>query len=148
MQFSKKAKGFTLIEIMIAVAIVGILLAIALPSYTSYIRRGKTQEAITSLATARVKFEQYFQDNRKYDGYVDGACAPIGNAAPLFGDSKYFTFTCTGMDATNYVITADGVSGQGMSGYQYTINQSNVKSSTIPGSSQVACWVTKPGETC
>jgi prepilin-type N-terminal cleavage/methylation domain-containing protein len=56
----KIPKGFTLIELMIVVAVVGILTAIAVPSYTNYVIRGKIPEATSQLASKRVQMEQFF----------------------------------------------------------------------------------------
>ena len=56
-------KGFTLIELMIVVAIIGILASIAIPQYSDYVKRGKAAEATSNLATLRIKMEQCFQDN-------------------------------------------------------------------------------------
>src|SRR6266581_1407504 len=66
-------KGFTLIEVMIVVAIVAVLAAIALPNYADYIKRGKIIEATSALSDLRTRYEQYFLDNRTYAG----GCAVI-----------------------------------------------------------------------
>jgi type IV pilus assembly protein PilE len=118
---------------MITVAIVAILAAVALPAYTEYVRRGKTQEATSTLANGRVQMEQYFQDNRTY---VGGPCP---------GATKYFGYACSNVTATTYTITAGGVGD--MASYTYTVDQSNAMTSTIGGVAQ-ACWRTKKTEGC
>ena len=55
------SRGFTLIEIMIVVAIVAILSAIALPSYSDYVLRSKLPEAFSALSDQRIRLEQYYQ---------------------------------------------------------------------------------------
>jgi type IV pilus assembly protein PilE len=132
----EKKAGFTLIEVMITVAIVGILAAVALPSYTDYVRRSKVPEATSALADMRMKMEQYFQDNRTYAG----GCAVATTTA------KYFSYACAD-GATIYGITATGAPSQGMDGYSYSIDQNNARTSTVPGTS-ANCWISKKGETC
>lgn len=142
----KQAKGFTLIELMIAVVVVSILAAIALPAYTNYVKRGKIAEATTNLSGLRTSMEQYYQDNRTYlNGAACGVTMPTSPAV------QYFTFGCAATQNT-YTITATG--GPSMTGFTYTIDQNNAKSSTInvPGDSSwtgnAGCWVTKPGGAC
>jgi len=142
----KSQNGFTLIELMIVVAVIGILSAIALPSYNDYVLRGKLTEASTELASMRVKLEQYFQDNRTYSG----ACA-AGTVAPL-PTGKYFTYACT-LAASTFQVTATGVAAQGTGSFIYTINQDNTKTTAgVPAgwtqSSPNTCWVTKKGGVC
>ena len=74
-----RTTGFTLVELMIVVAIIAILAAIAVPSYNDYVTRSKLQEAHTNLAAARVNMEQYYQDNRVYTTAPgSGACGIAG----------------------------------------------------------------------
>lgn len=140
-------RGFTLIELIIAVLVVAILAAIAVPPYRDHIRRGKIVEATAGLADLRVKLEQYFQDQRTYVG----ACA-AGTVAPLPSNPRYFTFACPTLTATTYTVTATGVAGQGMNGFLYQVDEQNVQSSTMSADaasagfvSNAACWITRKG---
>ena len=56
----KTQKGFTLIELMIVVAIIGILAAVAIPAYTDYLKRGKVSEAMQLLGGLKTPMEEYF----------------------------------------------------------------------------------------
>lgn len=135
------ARGFTLIELMIVVAVLAILAAVAFPAYTNYIQRGKITEATSSLSELRLRAEKWFSDNRTYVGFNQ----TIQNA-------KYFGYACNPVTATAFTCTATGVANQGMTGFVYTINESNVRASTFTGlpgwNNSTTCWVTKKGESC
>jgi type IV pilus assembly protein PilE len=141
----RQQRGFTLIEVMVVVAIVAILAGIALPSYTDYVKRGKIQEATTNLLTMRTKLEQYYQDQKSYAL----ACA-AGTVAPLPADQKYFTITCPTLSATAYTVRATGIGD--LTGFVYEINQANARSSTVTGvsgwSGNASCWVIRKGGAC
>lgn len=127
-------RGFTLIEMMIVVVIIGILSAVALPAYRDYVARGYISEATGALSELRTRAEQWYADNRTYAGY---GCVPTD--AP-----QHFTVACA-LDTNTYTITATGTGT--MAGYTYTVNQSNAKTSTTPESSG-SCWITKKGGSC
>lgn len=138
-----KQRGFTLIELMIAVVIVSILAAVAVPSYTDYIKRGKITEATATLADLRLRAEKWFSDNRTYVGFPDTTTG-----------TKYFTYDCNtpAKSATAFTCTATGKTTESMGGFAYSIDQSNTRASTFTGLSgwnnSTTCWVSKKGETC
>lgn len=142
------AHGFTLIEVMIVVAIVAILSAVAYPAYQDYIVRGKIPQATNNLATLQTKMEQYFQDQRTYLNGTDCGGALKANMP----SNSYFTFTCAAADSTHYTLTATGA-GQ-MAGFTYTVDQDGNRATTIGSpapsgwTSNTTCWVTKKGGTC
>ncbi len=148
-RLSLRSRGFTLIEAMITLAIIGLLASFALPAYQDNVRRGQLPEGVAGLATFRVKMEQYYQDNRKYGS---GACADGANAPPwsnfVDAGSTYFTFNCTLSDAgQGYVLTATGSAGKAV-GHVYTLDHNNAKATTRYKDSSVnkACWLIKGNE--
>ena len=135
---SLPSNGFTLIEMMIVVAIIAILASIALPAYQDYILRSRIPEATAGLAAKRVQLETFFDNNRTYVGFD---CTT--------GGSANFTFSCTTQNATQYTIQA---SGQGpMAGFTYTLNESNARTSTISHSGWSNgdnCWAVRKDGSC
>jgi type IV pilus assembly protein PilE len=143
---TRGARGFTLIEIMIVVVIVGILAAIALPNYSDYIKRGKIIEATQRLSDGRTKLEQWFLDNRTY---VGGCAEPPQKLGDLGGTSP-FSLACAAT-ATTYTLTATGNPAQGMDAlFVYTLDQLNTKGSNGPAgwAPGVACWATRKDGSC
>lgn len=144
----KRSTGFTLIELVIVILIVAILAAIAIPSYSDYLRRGRITEATSALAGMRVKMEQYFQDNRTYVG----ACS-AGTVAPLPTASDYWTYSCTpAPTATGYVIVASGQASTSMAGFQYAVDQANARSTIMSAPStwtgNTTCWTLRKDGSC
>lgn len=145
---SARQNGFTLIELMIVVAIVAILSAVAVPAYTDYIRRGQVAEAGVFLSDYRIKMEQYYQDYKNYGttNCVDGANAPSWANFAAKG-AKNFTFSCQLNGTVGYSITATGSQGQAL-GHSYTIDQDNSqKTTSFKGQSvNKGCWLFKGSE--
>ena len=148
-------RGFTLIEVMVVVAIIAILAAIALPNYTDYVTRGRIVEATAGLGDARNKMEQYFQDNRTYPTACQIYPTAPGATEVQLQALQRFTLTCGALTASTYTVTATGTGP--MVGFTYTVDQNNVHASAFTGSGASAgytvaapntCWVIRKGGLC
>jgi type IV pilus assembly protein PilE len=140
-------RGFTLIEVMITIAIVAILASVALPSYRDYVIRGRLVDATNALSATRARMEQFYQDNRTY---VGGPCATSQTV-------KDFTVVCDATapaaapTATTYTIRATGSAST--NGFAFSINQDATQQTTSwPSSWGTApsgnCWAVRKGDTC
>ena len=155
----QRQRGFTLIELMITMVVLAILAAIAIPSYTDYIRRGKIPEATSNLLAMKTKMEQFFQDARTYPT----ACVTTAPAAGQIQipTLQHFVLSCGNLSQTTYTITATGGGTSGdasMTGIAYSINQGNARSTTVTAGTTMAkagysavispCWVSKKPAQC
>jgi type IV pilus assembly protein PilE len=145
------AAGFTLLEVMIVVAIVAVLAAIALPSYSDYVTRGRILEATTALSNLRQQYEQFFLDNRSYNGGFVALSGPINNSILSTNGTQDFVVQSVNESAGGYKIQA---LGQGaMNGFVYTIDNTGAKTTTgVPnatwGTPTINCWVIRKGGLC
>lgn len=137
------AGGFTLIELMVAVAVVGILALIAFPSYSEQILRGRLTDATNGLSVLQVRMEQYYLDSRTY---IDGPCATPTK-------SGTFTIACSSLTAHDYTVTATGTGPT--AGFVYTVDATgDLHTTALPASwgsvpsGGYPCWVTRKGQTC
>lgn len=101
----RRLNGFTLIELMIAVAVVGILLAVALPSFLDSIRKGRRAEAFAALSAIQQAQERWRSNNPLY-----GTLSNLTIASSTSGGN--YTLAVSASTATGYEATADG-SGSG-----------------------------------
>ncbi|MBN2692879.1 MAG: prepilin-type N-terminal cleavage/methylation domain-containing protein [Burkholderiaceae bacterium] len=129
----QRNRGFTLIELMIVVAIIAILSAIAIPAYNQYVTRSKLTEAFSNLSSMSVALQQYYQDNRTYVG------APICTNLPTAQD---YSFACPTLTATTFTLTATPIGN--LVAPSYAIDQNGNKYTTsVPSSG----WVMPAGVT-
>jgi type IV pilus assembly protein PilE len=140
-------RGFTLTELMIAVAIVGVLAAIAVPQYSSYIMRSRILDAFSKLSDYRTRMEQYFLDRRTYlDDSGGCGIAP----ASLAGAADSFQVACTAT-ARSYIYTATGIGNKGMGPFVYTIDETGTRVTvSLPaGWRRTAdCWTIRADGSC
>lgn len=134
----KHCRGFTLVEIMIVVAVMGILASIALPSYNEYVQRAHRSEGAAALTEYNSKMAHYYLDNNNY-----GA---VGDCPLALPSTRYMTITCAVATSQSYTATATGIGD--IATTTFTINQADVKATTaFPGrAAAAACWLIAGGE--
>jgi type IV pilus assembly protein PilE len=133
------ARGFTLIELMIAVAIAAVLMAVALPSYQSYTLRSRVPVALDALSAYQTRMEQRYQD---VGNYANGAACWA--SVPTVSN---FTVSCEIL-SSGQGFTATATGSGSMSGYAYTINHAGARVTTAhPKGAVSTCWSTR-GSTC
>lgn len=140
-----KNRGLTLIELMIVVALVGIISAVAIPNYRDYIVRGQIVEGQAALENLRAEMERYFQDNRTY-ATVASFTSPCAELPFL----DHFQLSCdVEPDGTKFLLQAVGKGS--VSNFTFTVDERNRKSTTSVGKGWNTCsrkWMKKKGETC
>ncbi|MDQ8021760.1 MAG: type IV pilin protein [Moraxellaceae bacterium] len=140
----RDAAGFTLIELMIVVAIIAILAGIAIPAYSDYVTRSRLTDGQKVLSAYALAMEQFFQNNNTY--LRSGDCGVTETATAY--NAGDFRLECTAT-ATEYTATASGQNQ--VNGYTYTINQAGARATTgFPngGVTAATCWQTRKGGTC
>ena len=133
----RNSRGFTLVEVMVVVAIVAILVSVGLPAYNDYVRRARAADAFGGLASWAMRLEQFYLDNRNYGAGGCGIAAPVVNnytmACAVTGGGQGFTLTATGQ-----------ISNEGT----YTLSEGNQKTTTMfkGSSTSKTCWLLKGTE--
>jgi type IV pilus assembly protein PilE len=140
---NRKQAGFTLIEAMVAVAIIGILAAIAIPNYSEYVARSKRSEGMALLSDAAVRQERFFAQNNSYVT----ANANIGQLAlrntsgtTVNSDNGYYRLTVgTVAGDGGYTLTATPTFVDGPCG-ALALNALGVKGRSGSGKTIEQCW--------
>jgi prepilin-type N-terminal cleavage/methylation domain-containing protein len=141
-------RGFTLLELMVTVAIIGILASIAIPYYFGYVQRSRIIEATTALGDMRSQMEKFYMDNRTYLSGGNCAVNTYMTAYNLVASNKFSLKAAAPCTATTYTLEADGIGP--MVNFVYTINQQNIKVTvnTAWGVTSGNCWVSRQDGSC
>jgi type IV pilus assembly protein PilE len=136
-----RQQGFTLIELMITVAIVAILASVALPAYTAYIQRARVPVALDGLSAYLTRMEQRYQDVGSYANAANACAVAVPTA-------DNFVVTCAISDG-GQGFTATATGNGPVAGYTFTINHLGVRVTTAhpKGVPAANCWTTR-GKTC
>jgi type IV pilus assembly protein PilE len=111
----RAAAGFTLVEVMIAVVIIGLLAAIAIPAFTDSVRKSRRADAFSALSAVQQAQERWRGNNASYASALantaTGTNPPNGLGMSATSSSGYYGIAISGAGATGYTVTATSVSG-------------------------------------
>lgn len=138
----KKLRGFTLIELMLVVAIVSILAAIAFPSYLDYLRKGRRADAHTSLMELKMAQEKFRANCTSYATTLGNAndCATTTIDFEAGSREGYYTISIVSATGNSFVLEADPIgvqaSDNGCDPLRLTVNNTNPRGLKEPA----GCW--------
>lgn len=137
----RKNAGFTLIEVLIVVAIIGILAAVAVPSYVSYLEAGRRTDAITILEKVAGEQIRYFSENNQFA--ADMQELGYATTATMDSEAGYYTISIARPTVTSFTVTATPKAGGAQANdadcAAFSLTDRGVRS--VTGSAGVAsCW--------
>jgi len=139
-------KGFTLLELMITVAIVGILAGIAYPSYQDSVRESRRADAKGALLGFANAMERYFTENNSYLGAGTtnnntGAPTIFSATSPVNGATAYYNLTIDEISTTTYTLKATPTGAQSSDKCgTLTLKQTGVRAGVKDGVTVADCW--------
>ena len=124
----KNNKGFTLVELMIVIAIIGVLAAVGYPAYTGAVKKANRADGIDSLLSLSGRMEEFYLNN---DTYVNATVANTNSS------DKLYTLAITAADGFTYTLTATPVQGDAECG-NLTLTSLGVKGTSV--GTPANCW--------
>ncbi len=139
----RNVRGFTLIELMIVVAVIGIIAAIAYPSYSGYVQKSRRTDAKAALTEAAHALEKYYTMNAKFTGATLGS-----GSTDTYKDKSpegYYSLSLSIGNANSFTLTATPTSKGNQNSdthcAAFTLNNSGLKEATNSSNTKQAdCW--------
>jgi type IV pilus assembly protein PilE len=126
--YRKSMSGFTLIELMIVVAIIGILAAIAIPQYQDYIIRSRKVAAQADLTTFAQAFERYYTANQKYRDSAKACGVTVSGALGADAvNNKFYAYSATCADDNSFEVKATPRDNSNTKMFEQTLDQTGKK---------------------
>ena len=135
-------RGFTLVELMIVVVVVGLLAAVALPSYQSAVRKAHRTEAKASLSAAAQMMERYMTENGAYmKSDVVKATLGDGGVYPNHSENSRYALSLTALAASAFTLSAEPLGSQASDECgTFTLTQSGVRGVSGGSLTAAECW--------
>ena len=132
-----KSRGVTLLELVIVVAIIGIIAAFAYPSYTDYVREARRTDGHSTLLKTAQRYERCLTATGRYDDAANPGNPGCGIPAAINSDEGFYVVTATALNATTFTLTATlQAAGAGDPCGNLTLDQAGVKGQSGTGD----CW--------
>lgn len=132
---SRSQKGITLLELMIVVVIVGILAAVAYPSYREQVRRSNRSEGRTMLQNAAAVQERFFSNRNTYATLAE----LVAQGIPATSENGYYTLTVPAVDGTSYTLRVATAAGGGQADDAHCATMT-LTSTGVKGGTNADCW--------
>ena len=137
----KLVTGFSLIEVMIVLTVIGVLIAIIAPSYTAHMNDSRRVSAQSDLIQLSGFMERYFTENGQY--HQDQSTPAVAVVLPANITSDYYTYSLSSVNTTSYTLQAALIASTEQSDDEcgtMTISSTNVRTATVATTPISGCW--------